>query len=155
MMKSDGSMWARRGDLGNGFQAAEVLIACHILLGIDDYDTNTLKLMPRLPIGWTGVSVHKWPVRVSSSNRSEMAVLSMELTRDNDCKKCDFNLYADKPVDDLAIRLGPFPISAKQLTVENNRENVSATLFESGDSKWAWVQISKMNKSCRIRSQAS
>jgi hypothetical protein len=153
MMKSDGSMWARRGDLGNGFQMGEVLLACQILLGIDDYDANTLKLMPRLPIGWTGVSVHNWPVRVSSSSRSEMAMLSMELTRDSNYKKCDFNLYADKPVDDLAIRLGPFPISAKQLNVEINRENASATLFESGDSKWAWVRIGKMNKSCHIRAE--
>jgi hypothetical protein len=82
-----------------------------------------------------------------------MAMLSMELTRDNNCKKCDFNLYADKPVDDLAVRLGPFPLSAKQLSVENNRGGASATLFESGDSNWAWVRIGKMNKTCHIRAE--
>ncbi len=110
MMKSDGSMWARRGDLGNGFQAGEVLIACQILLGIDDYDANTLEPTPRLPIGWTWVRVHKWPVRVSSLSRSEMVMLSMELTRDKGCNKCDFKVSVDKPVDNVAIRVGPFPI---------------------------------------------
>ena len=154
MMKSDGSVWARRGDLGNGFQMGEVLMTCHILLGIDDFDANTLKLMPRLPIGWTGVSVNNWPVRVLSSGKSEMAMLSMDLTRDNNCKKCDFNLYADKPVDNLAIRLGPFPISIEQLAVKINRENTSATLFVSGDSKWAWLRAGAIRESCVIQSQA-
>ena len=42
-MKSDSSMWCRGGDLGNGFQMGGVLLACHILLGIDDFDVNTLE----------------------------------------------------------------------------------------------------------------
>ena len=121
VMKSDGSMWARGGDLGNGFQMGEVLLACHILLGIDDYDANTLKLMPRLPIGWTGVSIRNWPVRVASSARSEMAMLSMELTRDKDCKKCDLKISVDKPIDNVAIRLGPFPIATQGLLLRITR----------------------------------
>ena len=84
-----------------------------------------------------------------------MVVLSMELVRDKDCKKCEINLSADKPIDNLAIRLGPFPISAKSVAVENNGKSEDATLFESGDSKWAWIRIGKMNESCHIRSQAS
>jgi len=155
MMKSDGSMWARRGDLGNGFQMGEVLLTCQILLGIDDFEANTLKLMPRLPIGWTGVRVHKWPVRVSSLSRSEMAMLSMELTRDKGCNKCSFKISLDKPVDNVAIRVGPFPISATQLTVRNNRENARATLFVSGDSKWAWLRAGAIRGSCVIQSQAT
>ncbi len=154
MMKSDGSMWARRGDLGNGFQAGEVLIACQILLGIDDYDANTLKLMPRLPIGWTGVRVHKWPVQVLSSGKSQMVMLAMELTRDKDCNRCDCKLSVDKPVDNVAVRLGPFPRSATQLKVRNHRGDVGATLFASGDSKWAWVRIGALRDSCFIQAQA-
>ncbi len=155
MMKSDGSMWARRGDLGNGFQMGEVLLTCQILLGIDDYDANTLKLIPRLPIGWTGVRVHKWPVRVSSLSRSEMAMLSMEVTRDKGGKKCGFKISVNKPVDNVAIRVGPFPISSTQLTVRNNHENASATLFVSGDSKWAWLRAGAIRDSCVIQSQAT
>jgi hypothetical protein len=153
VMKSDGSMWARGGDLGNGFQMGEVLLACHILLGIDDYDASTLKLMPRLPIGWTGVSIRNWPVRVSSSTTSEMAMLSMELTRDRDCKKCDLKISVNKLIDNVAIRLGPFPIATKQLVVKNNKKNAYAMLFESGDSKWAWVRIGAIHDSCLIQSQ--
>ena len=80
IMKSNGSMWARGGDLGNLFQMGEVINVCDILIGIDDWNSGTLKLMPRLPIGWTGMSVHKWPVRVLSAGQSKMAMLSMELT---------------------------------------------------------------------------
>ena len=154
MMKSDGSMWARRGDLGNGFQMGEVLMACHILLGADDYDAGTLKLIPRLPIGWTGVSVHKWPVQVLSSGKSEMVMLAMELTRDKDCNRCDCKLSVDKPVDNVTVRLGPFPRSATQLKVRNHRGDVGATLFASGDSRWAWVQIGALRDSCLIQAQA-
>lgn len=153
MMKSDGSMWARRGDLGNGFQTGGVLMTCHILLGIDDYDASTLKLMPRLPIGWTGVSVHKWPVQVLSSGKSEMVMLAMELTRDKDCHRCDWKLSVDKPVDHVTVRLGPFPMAARQLTVRINRRDVRAALFASGDSKWAWVQIGAIRDSCLIQAQ--
>jgi len=153
IVKSDGSKWSRGGDLGNGFQMGEVLLVCHILLGIDDYAAGTLKLMPRLPVGWTGVSVRNWPVRVLSIEKSQMAMLSMELTRDKNCKRCDFYISADKPIDDLAIRLGPYPISATDLTVEMNSVHAEARLFESGDSKWTWIRIGKLNQSCRIRSQ--
>ncbi len=154
MMKSDGSMWARRGDLGNGFQMGEVLMTCHILLGMNDFDANTLKLMPRLPIGWTGVSVKKWPVRIISSGRSEMAMLSMELERDNDCKRCDLKLSVDEPVDNVTVRLGPFRMAARQLTVRIDRSHADATLFESGDSKWSWVPIGTMRDSRTIQAQA-
>jgi hypothetical protein len=153
MMKSDGSMWARRGDLGNGFQMGGVLMACHVLLGIDDYDASTLKLMPRLPVGWTGVNVQKWPVQVLSSGRSEMAMLSVELARDKDCNKFDFKISVDKPVDNVEIRLGPFPIAAKKHTIKNYKRNANAILFESGDSKWAWVRIGAIHDSCFIQSQ--
>ena len=154
MMKSDGSVWARRGDLGNGFQMGEVLMTCHMLLGIDDFDANTLKLMPRLPIGWTGVSVNKWPVRVLSSTKSEMAMLSVELERDTDCKRCDLKISVDKPVDNVAVRLGPFPKATTQLTVKIGRSHANATLFESGDSKWAWVSIGAMRDARTIQAQA-
>src|ERR1035441_9274857 len=86
VMKSDGSMWARGGDLGNGFQMTGVLLACHIVLGIDDYNPSTLKLMPRLPVGWTGITVDNWPVQVLSSGKSAMAVRSEERRGGKECR---------------------------------------------------------------------
>ena len=139
--------------MGNLFQMGEVINACDILLGIDDYHLRTLKLMPRLPIGWTGMSVHNWPVRVLSSGQSQMAMLSMELTRDKDCGNFNLKISVNKPVDNVAIRLGPFPPGAKKLIVRDNHGQVSATPFESGDSKWAWVRIGAIHKSYRIRAR--
>ncbi len=153
IMKSNGSMWARGGDLGNLFQMGEVINTCDIVLGIDDYHLRTLKLMPRLPIGWTGMSVHKWPVRVLSSGQSKMAILSMDLARDKDCKTFNLKISVNKPVDSVAVRLGPFPLAAKQLVVKDNHGKVNAILFESGDSKWAWARLGAIHHLCLIQAR--
>lgn len=153
VMKSNESMWARGGDLGNGFQMGEVLVACHILVGIDDYDAATLKIMPRLPAGWTGCTVRNWPVRVSSSGESEMVSLSMEVSRDRECTICDLKISVDKRVDRVDVRLGPFPKASRSLTVKNYRAATNAILFESGDSKWAWIHVGTIHDSCLIQSQ--
>ena len=151
VVKSNGSMWARGGDLGNLFQMGEVINTCDILLGIDDWHLRALKLMPRLPIGWTGMSVHNWPVRVLSSGQSQMAKLSMDLARDKNCVNFNLKISVNKPVDNVAIRLGPFPPGAKKLIVMGNHGKIIATPFDSGDSQWAWVRIGAILKSCRIR----
>lgn len=155
VMKSDGSMWARGGDLGNGFQMGEVILVCQMLTGVDDYDENTLKLMPRLPIGWTGLDVQNWPVRVLSSGKSEMAMVTMKLARDKKCKQFDLKISVDKPIDSVAIRLGPFPLATKQLMVKKGGVDTKVTLFQSGDSKWAWVDSSAIHDSCIIQARAN
>jgi hypothetical protein len=93
-------------------------------------------------------------VRVISFGKSEMAKLSLEITRDKDSKRCDVYLSADRPIDSVAIRLGPFPVATTGLTVQNHSGHSEAELFESGDSKWTWIPVGKLNQSCRIRSQA-
>ena len=62
-------------------------------------------------------------------------------------------ISVDKPVDNVAIRLGPFPLATQQLAIKNNKKNANAILFESGDSKWAWVRIGAIHDSCLIQSQ--
>ncbi len=153
VMKSNGTLWARGGDLGNGFQMGEVLLACHILAGIDDYETGTLKLMPRLPIGWTGSTVRNWPVRVLSSSQLDMVSLSIEVSRDRQCAKCDLKISVNKPVDRVEIRLGPFPKASRHLIVKRDRVDTKAILFDSGDSKWAWISAGTIHDSCLIQSQ--
>jgi hypothetical protein len=153
IMKSDGSMWARGGDLGNGFQMGAVLVTCQILLGIDDIDSGCLKLMPRLPLGWTGVTVDNWPVRVLSHGKSVMATLSIDLSRDIDCTKMDLKLRADIPIDNVAVRLGPFPPDKRRLRVTLNQRNSGLSLSQSGDSNWGWVRIGAINEACLIQAQ--
>ncbi len=151
IMKSNGSMWARGSDLGNLFQMGEVINTCDIPLGIDEWHLRAFKLMPRLPIGWKGMSVHNWPVRVLSSGQSQMAKLSMNLIRDKNCADFNLKISVNKPVDNAAIRLAPFPPGAKKLIVMDNQGKIIATPFDSGDSQWDWVRIGAILKSCRIR----
>ena len=153
ILKSDSSMWMRGGDLGNGFQMAEVILTCQILLGIDDYEAKTLKLMPRLPVGWTGLSVKNWPVRVLSSGKSEMVMLSLNLTCDKESQSFDLKILVDKPVDSLAFRVGPFPLATKQLKVKMDDKEINVKLFVSGDSKWAWVKRKDIRDSSHIQLQ--
>jgi hypothetical protein len=82
-------------------------------------------------------------------------MLSVELVRDKDCGKCNLKLSVDKPVDNVTVRLGPFPRSATQLKVRNNRREVGATLFASGDATWAWIQIGAIRDACLIQAQAT
>lgn len=153
VLKPDGSMWARGGDLGNGFQMGEVLLVCQIILGIDDYDEHLLKLMPRLPLGWNQVNISKWPVRVLSSGKSQMALLSLTVERNGHSKRCNVKLSFDMPIDNVALRLGPFPIDSRTVTVKVNRSLRSSTLFRSGDSKWIWVQLGPVCNLCVVESQ--
>ncbi len=137
--QSDGSMWWRRGDLGNTYQQAEVLYTTTVIVGVDDLDPQCLKIMPRLPTGWSGMEVNDWPARTASGGASELVKISYQLQRADADKQLELNLTADRPPDQSRVRLGPFPATTRTLRVTINGKRVNATLAMGGDSRWAWV----------------
>ena len=143
---SDKSVWRRWGDLGNLYQMAEVVYATHVVIGIDDIDPSQLKLMPRLPFGWTGLEVKQWPIRATSAGKSVLTHLSTKLTRDEAGKRFDMDIRADDSIDALRLRLGPFPREATSIGVTVNGGDTSAYLQTIGDSKWAWVKLGGKRK---------
>jgi|GEM_PF-393477 len=138
---SDKSVWRRWGDLGNLYQMAEVVYTTHVMIGIDDIDPARVKLMPRLPVGWTGLDVKQWPIRATCGGQSTLTCLSSELRRDEAGRRFDFSIRTDKAVDNLQIRLGPFPRQSTTIDATVNGKSVSASLEAIGDSKWAWVRV--------------
>lgn len=138
---TDGSIWRRWGDLGNLYQLAEVVYTTHLMIGIDDLDPAKLLLMPRLPIGWTGMDVGKWPVRTTSGGKSELIPISIRLRRDKQARKLDMEIGSEKPIGAVRLRLGPFPRDAKKLSVRQDERRTTHDLFAAGDSTWAWIEM--------------
>ena len=56
-------------------------------------------------------------------------------------QKMDFTLLENDGFTAVKYRLGPFPADVKEITVEVDGAPVDAGLFESGDRKWAWIEL--------------
>lgn len=139
-----GQFWHRTGDLGNGVQQAEIVKALRVVLGIDDTSPNVLRLSPRMPLGWTSISVEKYPAVIS---RGAIANLAYTLSRTRERWRLD--LSSDKALPAVEMRIGPLSSGSSDskawrdrvaASVLVNGEHVRADVVRSGDS-W-WVKLS-------------
>ena len=142
----DGSVWRKWGDLGNLFQQAEVISTIQLMLGIDDIDPAQVSLMPRLPLGWTGLEAQAWPVRTQSDGKPDLIEVSYDLQRDSAGREWKMTLQAQRPIDAWKIRLGPFPAKAQRLRVRLDDAPVAAKLERSGDAQWAWIALNHVQR---------
>lgn len=62
IMDVERKKWFRNSDLGNAVQQAEIVKCARLMAGIDDLKAGRLNILPRLPEGWTGIKVKKYPV---------------------------------------------------------------------------------------------
>jgi hypothetical protein len=140
IVNGDGTMWRRWGDLGNLYQLNEVLYTVHLIVGIDDLDHDTLKIMPRLPFHWQTMEVKQWPVRTISMGKSEIAMLDLTLQK---AEKGAFLVVisADKPIDSAKMRMGPFNPDSKDVQVKTDQQTKRVPVKTIGDSKWCWLDI--------------
>ena len=74
----------RTGDQGNGVQEAEIVKIFRLLIGVDDNQPQRLRIMPRLPYGWSEVAVSKYPALVEHNGKTETAWLHYDLRRAGD-----------------------------------------------------------------------
>ncbi len=145
-VKTDGSTWRRWGDLGNLFQMNEAVYTCQLLAGVDDTSPDELKLMPRIPTGWSGVELSDWPAAVKSGGQMQMVKLSMSV-------KCDASgpvsvtLKSSSPVDKVAVRVGPYASSdaADRMAVKMQSQGWAVSQVTSGQTKgkpaiWLWLK---------------
>ena len=56
----DHKYWYRIGDLGNGVQQASAVKVMRMLIGVDDC-ASELRLVPRLPDGWSAIRARSLP----------------------------------------------------------------------------------------------
>ena len=77
----DGRCIFRTGDQGNGVQEAEIVKIFRLLIGVDDNQPQRLRIMPRLPYGWSEIAVSKYPALVEHNGNRETALLHYDLRR--------------------------------------------------------------------------
>lgn len=125
----------RTGDQGNGVQEAEIVKAFRILIGVDDNQPQSLKIVPRLPYGWTEMAVSKYPALVERQGKTQMALLHYDLHRV--AGRMDLNISADRDLGPVAMRLGPFENKPEASdVVVNGNYPIQPSMEQSGDSWW-------------------
>ena len=130
----------RMADIGNGVQEAEIVKSMRVLIGVDDLKPERLRLLPRMPYGWTAISIEQYPALVRRRGETRQALLSYKLRRDKQ-GGMSFDLTSDRPLPAGEVRLGPFVQAPAASGVRLNGRPVPATVERSGDSFWTRVQI--------------
>lgn len=137
-VREDGSAWRRWGDLGNLYQMNETQYTVHLMMGVDDVNSDELRIMPRIPASWTGMRVTGYPVTTLSDGARQRVHVDVSLRRKGTSLTVALN--ADKPVDHWRLRMGPFPkdIGEVRVTRAGTTRTLPATVH--GDSAWAWIE---------------
>lgn len=131
-----GRFWYRTGDLGNGVQEAEIVKALRIVIGVDDSRPRHLRILPRMPYGWTEMGVAKYPVLVDINGKMSTAHVDYHLLRAHGHMR--LSVSADRELGPVSFRVGPFaeyPFASD--TVVNGKSLAAdASVGKSGDSWW-------------------
>jgi hypothetical protein len=91
--------------------------------------------MPRLPYGWSEISVGEYPALVQQDGKRETALLGYDLRREGD--RMNFLIFSNRRLARVAMRLGPFekqPVAAD--VTMNGKHPADAKIEQSGDSWW-------------------
>ncbi len=135
-----GHFWYKIGDLGNGVQEGEIVKTLRLVIGVDDTQPLRLQLFPRMPYGWKGITVKKYPLAFSSAGKLQTAFLSYELKRSGG--EMDLRISSDKDIGPVAVRLGPFAEQPGARGVRvNGKIPEGASVKKSGDSWWILFRI--------------
>ena len=124
----------RQGDLGNLVQLAEALKCYSIAAGISPVLGSTLKLMPRLPENWT-LHANNAAISGDGSGKIDIRVTYPQ----NGGQNAQFTLKYAEGIDNVKLRLGPFPSDTVFVSAMLDGEFVSCDIVKSGDSIWAWI----------------
>jgi len=151
-VSADGRQWGRRGDQGNGVQEGEAIKCLRLVLGIDDLIPERTTLIPRLPEGWTLARAQGYPVVTVAAGRTVTRRLDYTYQRLGAGR---FSLQAafDRPVARLRVRVGPFPRACKSVTVAVNGRPVAGELRDSGDGRWAWVEVGENVRALNVTAE--
>jgi hypothetical protein len=140
-MANDGSVWRRWGDLGNLYQMVDTVVTIHTLAGVDDLDPEQLKIIPRIPPGWTALEAENWLVVLHWNGKPHTVNISYRLENGQDEMRFELDTDIAAPDQSIRLRLGPFAEDAKGLKASVNGAPVETDLFSSGDSQWCWIAL--------------
>ncbi len=138
----------RQGDLGNLVQMSETLACYNLVMGVSPFDreSGVLKIMPRLPEGWT-LDIEDFVIE----NTAGTVNIKSSYPSDGDYRVELVINHPDADMKAVKYRLGPFPLNTSDLTVDVNGEIIDAETYASGDYKWAWVTVNPADGDTSIR----
>ncbi len=138
-VEPEGRFWHRTGDLGNGVQQGEIVKMCRVLLGVDDSDPARLRLVPRMPRGFTGMSVRDYPALAQRGGEARTIRLDYSLRREGDGMLLE--VRSKSPLPEMDVRLGPFRSRPDSGSGFVDGLPAPVRVEKSGDSWWAWLSV--------------
>jgi hypothetical protein len=141
----------RQGDLGNGYQQAEIVNTILLCAGIDDNIPGILRIMPRLPEKWN-MSVSGYPVIVYAGDSSHVSRIEMQMTYpENNGQRVHVRVVSGGDLTNVNIRLGPFDPEAESVRVSiDGRRKSDSPCIRSGDKAWTWIRIPEIKAGSEI-----
>jgi len=141
----------RQGDLGNGYQQAEIINTILLCAGIDDNVPGILRIMPRLPEGWD-IRISDFPVVVYNGGCSRVVRIEMEMSYpESHDQRVHLMVVSGGDLANVNIRLGPFDPKVERVRVRiNGRQKSDYPCVKSGDKTWTWVNIPEIKEGSEI-----
>lgn len=119
------------GDEGNLVQEAEIIKAFRLVAGIDDSDPRILRIIPRLPWKWDGITAENFPFVAPDGT---IGRLSFSMQHDRAGKTSSFHLHSSIPIAKAEVRVGPFP---KHLRILSGQEY---EIEQDTRASWIWLR---------------
>lgn len=85
----------------NLVNVAEPLKVARLILGVDDTSSAAVRIIPRLPTGWTGYEARDWPIRT----RQGVSRVDLGCNRTRDSVTFHLNVKSGPPLPELLLRL--------------------------------------------------
>lgn len=130
----DDHTFVRMGDLGNGVQQAETVKTLRVIVGIDDSHPSELRVLPRMPFEWSGITARSFPAVIERSGARETVHVSYTLSRTGGGMR--LHLVSDKPLNGARVRLGAFRTRPTGTGCTLDGRGLPVTVTKNGDSWW-------------------
>ena len=126
-------MWYRAGMGGNTVHFAETLKVVRLMAGVDDLTPGELKLMPRVPADWSGITVEGYPLAGGADGQPRE--LAYDFRRGDNTATLTLTAPAGLR---LSARLGPFHAGAPLRATVNGKSAAAETVLIGGR---AWLRL--------------
>ena len=133
VIHEDESMWHKLGMGGNLIHLGETLKVVRLMAGIDDLSRGRLKVMPRIPSAWKGVSVKEYPISAWCAGGPATIAYEYKLNRNG--AKLALELSQCIKTD---VRLGPF--KNPHCTGTLNGKEFPVEIVSTPAGCWVWMR---------------
>lgn len=140
----DGENLGATGDDLNALNGVTGLRVARLIAGVDDYDHQDLKLIPRLPDEWNTIEVSNWLV-ANAESPGGLATLSYRYERLAEGK---YQLVCDssQKLSSITVRVGPFPPKVRKVRIIAGDQRGDVNTFRHGFYAWAEQTFKKVKR---------